>query len=63
MNTVVLRNEFLALLDSLNCDYLERNGEVWVLTPEKRLYRYSAAQEMTGAELSQDIVKWILEHT
>ena len=55
-----VRAELLTQLESIRCSYLERNGEVWVLTPELRLYRFSLPQEMTGVALSADVEAWVV---
>jgi len=56
-----LRSELLALFDSLNCAHYERNGDVWVLTPENLLYRLSLPQQMTGQFLSPDLHEWVIQ--
>lgn len=54
-----LRSEILALFDSLNCSHYERNGEIWVITPEMLLYRLSLPQNMTGQFLTRDLHDWV----
>ena len=56
-----IKGAFASLLETLDCDYVERNGEVWILTPEKLLWRYSIPYECTGASLSPDLEKWVTD--
>ena len=56
---VNIRSEICALLESLDCVWLERNGVTWVLTPENMLWRFGRAEDVTGCGLSDDLLAWV----